>query len=209
MVRAQIFPAIVMTLLLTVFCAVLFPALMWGLAQVLFPGAANGSLITKEGKIVGSHLIGQAFSAPQYFQPRPSAAGSGYDPLASSGTNLGPTSKKLFEGIADDPETKDVDESYPGVEGLAKKYRQDNLLAADALVPVDAVTRSGSGLDPHISVHNAKLQSARVAKVRGLSRNRIDALVDRNTERRFLGIFGEDRVNVLLLNLALDAEQQD
>jgi K+-transporting ATPase ATPase C chain len=156
------------------------------------------------GSVIGSALIGQSFSKPEYFHPRPSAAGSGYDAANSSGTNLGPTSDKLVNGIADDPATKDVDESYAGFGELAKAYRQENGLAADAMIPADAATRSASGLDPDISPANADLQVARVAKARALSVERVRQVVADNTSGRSLGLFGEPRVNVLLTNLALD-----
>lgn len=204
MIKQQIIPSIVMTVVMTIFAGLIFPVLVWGLGQLLFSDTANGSLIQNGEKIVGSRIIGQAFSSPKYFHGRPSAAGAGYDPLSSGGTNLGPTSKKLISGIDDDPATPDADESYPGVEDLARVYRETNGLAADALVPVDAVTRSGSGLDPHISIRNAQIQSVRVAKVRGLREQEVFDLIERLREPRFLGIFGEPRVNVLMLNLALD-----
>jgi K+-transporting ATPase ATPase C chain len=156
---------------------------------------------------VGSDLIGQGFSAAAYFHPRPSAAGAGYDASASGGTNLGPTSAKLIHGIhrtlasgGDDPG------NFDGIGDLAAAYRERNGLAAGAPVPADAVTRSGSGLDPHISPANAELQVARVAKARGLPEESVRRLVARNTRGRQLGFLGEPRVNVLLLNLALDGE---
>jgi len=203
----QIFPAIRATLVLAVLTGLLFPLAITGIAQVAFPAQANGSLIRSgDGKIIGSSLIGQPFSKAEYFHPRPSAAGSGYAGEASSGTNLGPTSSKLIEGVPDDPATKDVDESYPGVKQLVEQYRTVNRLPAGAKVPVDAVTRSASGLDPHISPANAALQAARVAEARAQSPDRVLALVRKHTEGRELGLLGEPRVNVLLLNRALDAE---
>jgi K+-transporting ATPase ATPase C chain len=175
--------------------------------QLVFPFQANGSLLKDaKGNVVGSALIGQSFTKPEYFHPRPSAAGSGYDAANSSGTNLGPTSDKLINGLKDDPATKDVDESYPGFRDLAKAYREENGLAADAVIPADAATRSGSGLDPEISPGNAELQVARVAKARGLEATKVKELVAQNTAGRTLGLFGEPRVNVLKLNLALDSQ---
>jgi K+-transporting ATPase ATPase C chain len=153
---------------------------------------------------VGSALIGQTFTKAEYFHPRPSAAGAGYDAANSSGTNLGPTSDKLIHGIKDDPATKDVDESYPGFVDLAKAYREENGLAPDAMIPADAATRSGSGLDPEISAANAELQVVRVAKARHLPEERVRQLVVGHEQGRLLGLLGEPRVNVLLLNLALE-----
>jgi K+-transporting ATPase ATPase C chain len=170
----------------------------------MFREQANGSLIRRDGGVVGSSLIGQGFSRPEYFHPRPSAAGSGYTGEASGGTNLGPTSAKLLDGQPDDPKTKDTDESFAGVKQLVESYRKENRLTPDARVPVDAVTRSGSGLDPHISQANALLQVGRVAAARGKSPQELQELVRRFTEGRDLGLLGEPRVNVLLLNLELD-----
>ena len=161
--------------------------------------------LSKSGDtVVGSELIGQSFTKPQYFHGRPSAAGSGYDAGASGGTNLGPTSAKLINGIADDPATKDADESYSGVKQLAEAYRTENGLAADAPIPADAVTRSASGLDPHISPENAAIQAARVAKARKMDVGAVQKLIADNTEGRALGILGEPVVNVLAVNRALD-----
>jgi K+-transporting ATPase ATPase C chain len=203
----QLLPALRATLVLAVLTGLLFPLLITGIAQAVFPHQANGSLIrSAEGKVMGSELIGQPFAQPQYFHPRPSAAGSGYDATASSGTNLGPTSKKLIQGIEDDPMTKDTDESYAGVKQLVEAYRKENNLAADTKVPVDAVTRSASGLDPHISIANAELQAERVARERSISREQVLEFVRRHTKGRDLGILGEPGVNVLPLNLALDRE---
>lgn len=195
-----------------VMCCGIYPLAVWGLGQTLFPWKANGSLVDKDGNpatpdnAVGSRLIGQPFTSASYFHLRPSAAGAGYDAANSSGTNLGPISDKLLNGVADDPATKDVDESFAGVKQLVQAYREENGLAADAPVPADAVTRSASGLDPHISSRNAELQLARVAKARGLSEDRIRALIADNTDRRDWGIFGEEGVNVTMLNIALDRE---
>ena len=198
-------PAIVLTGLFVLLTGAVFPVAMWGSAQLLFPDQANGSLIKdKSGKVVGSRLIGQPFAEAKYFHPRPSAAGSGYDGASSSGTNLGPVSSKLIDGIDDDKATTDVDESYSGIKDLAAAYRAENGLPAEAVLPADAVTRSGSGLDPDISPANALLQLSRVARARGLAESEVKAIVEKQTKGRFLMIFGEPRVNVLELNLALD-----
>ncbi len=202
---SQLFPAIRATLVLAILTGLVFPLVITGISQAAFPAQANGTLLKdKDGKIVGSALIGQSFSRAEYFHPRPSAAGSGYSAEMSSGTNLGPTSSKLIEGIDDDPATKDADESYAGVQDLVKQYREENGLGAEVKVPIDAVTRSASGLDPHISIANAKLQAPRVAKARKLSETDVISAVDKATEGRDLGVLGEPRVNVLLLNRALD-----
>ncbi|MBS1714077.1 MAG: K(+)-transporting ATPase subunit C [Armatimonadetes bacterium] len=200
-----VWPAIGMTLFFVVFTGLVFPFAVYGLSQVLFPNQANGSLIKDaKGQVVGSAVLGQDFARPEYFHPRPSAAGSGYDAANSSGTNLGPTSDKLINGIADDPKTKDVDESFAGVKQLAEAYRAENGLPADTKLPSDAVTRSASGLDPHISVENALLQAARVARERNLSVAKVRALITASTDPRFAGVFGEPAVHVLRLNMALD-----
>ena len=200
-------PALISVLLYVVLTGGVFPLSVSTIAQILFPDQANGSFVRdKTGKIVGSSLIGQGFSSPKYFHPRPSAAGAGYDPTSSGGTNLGPISSKLIEGIKDDSSTP-VDESYAGVRDLAVAYRSMNGLAPDALLPADAVTRSASGLDPHISPENAMLQSRRVAQARGISSEIVKSLIHMQTEPRFLGLWGEPRVNVLQLNLALDREE--
>ena len=198
-------PAIVLTILFTVFTGMLFPAVIWAGAQLLFPYQANGSLIRdSKGAAIGSELIGQMFFSAGYFHPRPSAAGSGYDAAGSSGTNLGPISSKLVRGIADDPASA-ANESFSGILDLAKRYREVNALAPDEKIPPDAVTRSASGLDPHISPANAALQTRRVAAARGRSVEEVAALVEAHVEGRFFGVLGESRVNVLKLNLALDA----
>jgi K+-transporting ATPase ATPase C chain len=198
-------PASVLTGFFVVLTGLAFPGVIWAIGQTVFPSQANGSLIRDaQGDLVGSALIGQSFSKPEYFHPRPSAAGAGYDAANSSGTNLGPTSDKLIHGIKDDPATKEVDETYLGFGDLAKAYREENGLAPDALIPADAATRSGSGLDPDISAANAELQVARVAKARNLPEDRVRQLVLEHESGRLVGVLGEPRVNVLLLNLALD-----
>lgn len=202
----QLRPALVLTLFFVVLTGLVFPGIVWAIGRVVFPSQAAGSLIRDaRGNVIGSALLGQTFTKPEYFHPRPSAAGAGYDAANSGGTNLGPTSDKLVNGSKDDPATKDADESYLGFRDLAKAYREQNGLAADTVIPSDAATRSGSGLDPHISPANAELQVARVAKARGLQVERVRQIVGRNTSGRFLGISGEPRVDVLQLNLALDA----
>jgi potassium-transporting ATPase KdpC subunit len=201
----QLRPALLLTLFFVVTTGLAFPGAIWGIGQVAFSDQANGSLIRDErGDIVGSSLIGQSFSQPQYFHPRPSAAGSGYDAASSSGTNLGPTSAKLVNGIKDDPATADVDETYLGFRDLAKAYREENGLAPDARIPADAATRSASGLDPDISIANAELQLARVAKARNARVDDVRQLAVENSRGPLLGVLGEPRVNVLGLNLALD-----
>ena len=198
-------PAILLTLVFVVLTGLAFPGLIWGIGQLAFPHQAGGSLVRgADGNVVGSSLIGQAFTRAEYFHPRPSAAGAGYDAASSGGTNLGPTSTKLVNGIPDDPATPDTDETYLGFGGLAKAYREENGLAEDAMIPADAATRSGSGLDPEISLANAELQITRVAKAREVSPERIRQLVAAHSAGRWLGVLGEPRVNVLLLNLALD-----
>jgi K+-transporting ATPase ATPase C chain len=178
-----------MLVLLIILCGI-YPIMVWGIAQVIFPGKANGSLIERQGKLVGSSLIAQSFSNPQYFHPRPSAAGAiGYDGTSSGGSNLGPLSKSLVDQV----------------EERIKNYRKENNLPADTLIPADAVTASGSGLDPHISLKNASLQMARVAKARGLSDTEMKKAIAAATDKPFLGFLGEPGVNVLELNLALDA----
>jgi potassium-transporting ATPase KdpC subunit len=176
------------TLLLT---GILYPVVITGLAQILFPWRANGSLVTDEhGQVVGSELIGQGFSSPAYFQPRPSAAGEkGYDATASSGSNLGPTSKKLQDRVVQD--LGRLKEENPGAQGP---------------VPAELVTTSGSGLDPHLSPQTVLWQIPRVANARGIAPERVKAAVEAAMEGRDLGVLGEPRVNVLLLNLALDRQ---
>src|ERR1035438_1699232 len=166
-----------------------YPLAVWAGAQALFPGKANGSLLVdKDGVVRGSTLLAQNFSSDRYFQPRSSAAGNGYDATSSGGTNLGPTSQKLSDSV----------------KAAVAAYRTSNGLGSDAPVPADAVTSSGSGLDPHISVANALIQAGRVAKARGLAPDKIRELIAANTEGRDLGILGEPGVNVLRLNVALE-----
>jgi K+-transporting ATPase ATPase C chain len=204
--RRQLFPALMMMVIFTVVTGLIFPLAVTAVAQVAFNDQADGSLVENaDGEVVGSSLIGQSFTEPEYFHPRPSAAGDGYDPTLSSGSNLGPTNEKLLTGATDDPSTPDVDESFDGVEQRAAAYREENGLAEDAEVPVDAVTASASGLDPDISVANARLQAARVADERGLEVDQVLDLVDDHTSDRALGFLGEKAVNVLRLNMALDA----
>ena len=202
----QLRPALVSVVTLTVLCGFVFPLMITGLAQLGFRHQANGSLIVRDGRVVGSRLIGQGFSGPGYFHPRPSAAGGGYDPTASAGTNLGPTSDKLVNGIHKKlPNGQDDPGNFDGIRDLAQAYREENGLPAAAPLPADAVTRSASGLDPDISPANAALQTARVAQARRLPVDEVRRLVLAHTEGRTFGILGEPRVNVLELNLALDA----
>src|SRR5208283_927814 len=183
--------SMVATIFFAVILCGLYPLIVFGTAQLLFPHQANGSLLVdKSGAIRGSELLAQNFTGARYFHPRPSAAGSnGYDPTSSGGSNLGPTSSNLVANITQNIAT----------------YRADNPnLATNAPVPADAVTASASGLDPHISVANAELQIPRVAKARGISEEQVRKLVQQNTSGRDLGVFGEPRVNVMTLNFALD-----
>jgi len=199
----ELIPAVRMTLILALLTGLAFPLLITVISQVIFPDQANGSLIRSNGKVIGSKLIAQGFASPKYFHPRPSAAGSGYAGEASGGTNLGPTSSKLIMGIADDPATK-ADESFAGIKQLAEAYRKDNELDAKATIPVDAVTRSASGLDPDISEANAMLQAPRIAKARNVKLEAITEIIRKCKIERDLGILGEPRLNVLTINLALD-----
>ena len=186
--RRQLAPALMVFIALTLLTGIAYPLAVTGVAQVAFPGRADGSLIERAGRVVGSRLIGQAFSEPRYFHPRPSAAGEGYDGMASSASNLGPTNPEL------------IDE----VRARSAAYRRENDLRPGQRVPIDAVTTSGSGLDPDISVANARLQAARVARARSLDLNVVQALIEEHTDGRSLGFLGEPGVNVLELNLALD-----
>lgn len=191
-------PAFALTLFFILFTGLAFPALITGVAQAAFPHQANGSLIRNaQGAVIGSELIGQPFAAPENFHPRPSAAGSGYDGANSSGTNLGPLSDKLINGLPDG--------SFAGIKQLAEAYRKENGLSRETVLPTDAVTRSASGLDPHISIRNAMLQAPRVAAARKLPVEKVQALIKENTAPAFLSIFGDPAVNVLKINLALKA----
>jgi K+-transporting ATPase ATPase C chain len=184
----QIYPAVMITIVLTLLLGVVYPLAVTGLATVFFKDQAKGSLLfDKDGKVIGSRLIGQPFSQPGYFHSRPSAAGAGYDATASGGTNLGPTSRKLFE-----------ENIKPAVEAA----RADN---PDSPIPVDLVTSSASGLDPHITPAAAEFQVPRVARERRMSEDELRRLVAQHTEGRQFGLLGEPRVNVLELNLALDS----
>ena len=176
------------TVCLAVLLCGIYPALVWAVAQGLFHSQANGSLVSVKGQVIGSSLLAQSFTGAGYFHPRPSAAGDGYDAVSSGGSNLGPTSQKLINTVK---------------ERIAA-YRAENKLAPEVLIPADAVTASGSGLDPHISVKNALLQASRVAGVRGISEEALRKKILSHTKGRDLGIFGEPRVNVLELNLSLD-----
>ena len=186
---SEIRSAVTVTLMLAIVCCGLYPLVVFGVSQILFHDKANGSLIVdQDGTIHGSRLLGQQFTAEKYFHSRPSAAGNGYDAANSSGSNLGPTSKKLADAI-----TQNISD-----------YRTQNNLATNALVPADAVTASASGLDPHISLRNAELQTPRVAKVRSMGEDKVRELIRANTDAASLGVLGEPGVNVLKLNLALD-----
>lgn len=201
----QLRTAVVSVVIMAVAFGIVFPFVVTAIAQTAFHHQANGSLITSNGKIIGSELIGQGFAGPGYFHPRPSAAGSGYDAANSAGTNLGPTSDKLINGIHKKlPNGKDDPGNFDGVKDLTAAYRKDNRLPPDGKVPADAVTRSASGLDPDISPVNAAMQAPRVARVRHLSEDRVRRLVADCTQGRQLGVLGEPRVNVLKLNMALD-----
>ena len=189
MIRSQFRPAIVMTVVLCVITGVVYPTVVTGLARAIFPRQADGSLVRAKGRVVGSALIGQQFTQPYYFHPRPSAAGAGYDATASTGSNKGPTDRKLADSMI-----------APRIAAAVA-----NEGAAKGSVPADMVTASASGLDPHISPANAYLQVARVASARAADSADVRRLVDAHVEARQLGFLGEPRVNVLLLNIALDS----
>ncbi len=194
MLRRQLLTGLLMTIAMTALVGLIYPFVVTGISQAFMAKRANGSLVTVNGKAVGSSLIGQNFTdkdgnpLPQYFQPRPSAAGNGYDAMASAGSNLGPSNQDLIDAV----QQRVVD------------YRKLNGLDPNAKVPVDAVTASGSGLDPAISVENARLQAPRIAKERGLSDQEVNKIIDEHTQDRAWGFLGEQTVNVLELNLALD-----
>ena len=233
-------PGLRLTLALTILTGLLYPAVMTGVSELIFPKQANGSLVSVHGKLVGSSLIAQGFTKPEYFHPRPSAAGNGYDATSSSGTNLGPTSAKLLHGTTkkDDKNNDVVDfdgiddrivhyclengipyessaplDQFKDSQGnlddvkLIKAFNDDKtplVFTPKSPIPADAVTMSASGLDPHISPANAELQAARVAKARGVSAEQVKPLIAQFTERADWGFLGEPRVNVLMLNVALD-----
>jgi potassium-transporting ATPase KdpC subunit len=233
-------PGLRLTVIFTVLTGLIYPAVMTGVSELVFPRQANGSLVTAGGKVVGSSLIGQPFAKPEYFHPRPSAAGSGYDATASSGSNLGPTSAKLLHGTTkmDDKNQEVVDfdgislrivhycidngipyessiplDQFKDSHGdldevkLIKAFNDDKtplIFTPKAPIPQDAVTASASGLDPHISPTNAEVQAGRVANARGVSVDQVKQLIPQFTDRADLGFLGEPRVNVLMLNVALD-----
>lgn len=187
---SEIRGVVMATLVLAVVCCGIYPLVVFGIAQVAFRDQANGSLITDaKGTVVGSKLLGQGFTGEKYFHPRPSAAGNGYDAANSGGSNLGPTSQKLHDAVKERIEA----------------YRKENGLKDTDPVPADAVTASGSGLDPHISLRNAELQASRVARARHLSGDKVGELIRAHTDRAGLGILSQPGVNVLRLNLALDS----
>jgi K+-transporting ATPase ATPase C chain len=187
---SQLWPALRINIFLTILLGIGYPLAVTGISQLVFPHQANGSLITKNGQVIGSELIGQNFSKPEYFQPRPSAAGNdGYDPMASGGSNYGPTNQKLIDRV----------------KASVDKFRKDNP-DYHGPIPADLVTASGSGLDPDISPASAMAQEPRVANARGISADRLNQLVAQHTKSPDLGLLGEPRVNVLELNLALDQQ---
>ena len=188
MIRNQLRPAILLTIVFVVVTGLIYPGVVTGIAKVVFPRQADGSLITANGRLIGSGLIGQQFAQPWYFHPRPSAAGAGYDATASGGTNKGPTDRKLADTL---------------VAGAVAQAESEGVPKGN--VPADMATASGSGLDPHISPANAFYQVARVASARGADTVAVRALVQSRIESRQLGFLGEPRVNVLVLNLALDS----
>jgi len=183
----ELAPAFRITLLLTVVTGLVYPGVVTGLCQLLFRNAANGSLVSANGQVVGSSLIGQNFTKPEYFQPRPSAAGAGYDGFASGGSNYGPTNQHLIDRV----------------QASIDQFHKDNP-DFKGPIPADLVTASASGLDPHISPASADAQAARIAKVRGVRLDQVEQLIAKHTEQRQLGFLGEPRVNVLELNLDLD-----
>ena len=190
MILSEIRSAVLVTLVLAFVCCGVYPLVVFGLAQALFPQKANGSLIVdRSGTVRGSRLLGQQFTGEKYFHSRPSAAGNGYDSMSSGGSNLGPTSQKLRDSIGQN----------------ITDYRSQNGMATNAPVPADAVSSSGSGLDPHISPENAELQAPRVAKARGLSLDRVRQLIAQHSQGPDFGMLGDPGVSVLELNLALDA----
>jgi len=235
-------PGLRLTLVFTILTGLIYPAVMTGVSELIFPKQANGSLVTANGKVVGSSLIGQSFSKPEYFHPRPSAAGNGYDASASGATNLGPTSAKLLRGTTkmDDKGKEVVDfdgislrllhycvengipyessrplEQFKDSEGNLDEVKLIDafndaktplVVTAKQPIPQDALTASSSGLDPHISPANAEAQAGRVAKARGISPDQVKPLISQFTDRADWGFFGEPRVNVLLLNMALDRQ---
>ena len=183
----EIAPAFKAMVVFTILLGIIYPLATTGLAKLMFPNAANGSLITANGQVVGSSLIGQNFAKPEYFQPRPSAAGNGYDASNSSGSNLGPTNQKLIDRV----------------KASIDQFRKDNPDYTGP-IPADLVTTSGSGLDPHISPASAQAQVPRIAKARGIAPDQIAQLIPQNTDDRQFGFLGEPGVNVLKLNLAID-----
>jgi K+-transporting ATPase ATPase C chain len=186
----QLKPAFLMTLMLTILTGLIYPGVVTGLCQVLFPAKANGSLVVQNGQVIGSELIGQNFAKPEYFQPRPSAAGNdGYDGAASGGSNLGPTNQKLIDRV----------------KASVNKFRKENPDYSGP-IPADLLTASASGLDPHISPASAMAQAPRVAKARGVSLEQMQQIVSHSTEGPELGFLGEPRVNVLALNLELNRQ---
>ncbi|HET7250484.1 MAG TPA: potassium-transporting ATPase subunit KdpC [Gemmatimonadales bacterium] len=189
MLKNQLRPAVIVTVLLMLITGILYPELVTAVSQLIFPRQANGSLVVLNGRVIGSRLIGQQFTRAEYFHGRPSAAGAGYDDTLSAGTNKGPTDRKLADTLI--------------AAAVDSEVRLDG--AVKGRIPADLVTSSGSGLDPHISPGAAELQVARVARARRLDSTVVHALVVRHTEGRQFGFFGEPRVNVLLLNLALDS----
>ena len=182
-------PAFRMMLLMTILTGLIYPGVVTAVCQILFPSQANGSLVKVDGKVVGSELIGQNFTKPQYFQPRPSAAGNGYDPTASGGSNYGPTNQHLIDRV----------------KASVAQFRKDNPNYAGP-IPADMVTASASGLDPEISLASALAQAPRIAETRGIPVGQVEQLISSHTEGRDLGFLGEPRINVLMLNLEMDRQ---